>query len=314
MEKSVVAEYRITVFTPTYNRAYTLPNLYSSLINQTVFDFEWLIVDDGSTDNTESIVSQWLKAESPFPIRYYKKENGGKHRAINFALSKSVGELFFIVDSDDCLTDVAIEMLINVCNTLPQKSEKTYAGIAGCKGYHNGQLIGTTFNGYMLDCLATEWAKHGVDGDKAEAFFTEVLREYPFPEFEDEKFVTEAAVWDRMAMDGYLLRYFNEVIYLCEYLEDGLTNQGLDLYYRNPQGYGYYLRQARKAGKFPANVQTYYDVECYLHWRSRMNAATVADLIGTEPGILLWKVITYQLRQYGSKCKQLLLRILKKKE
>ena len=305
-------EYRVTVFTPTYNRAYTLPKLWESLKRQTVFDFEWLIVDDGSIDHTEELVLQWISEENPFEIRYYRKENGGKHRAINFALSRAKGELFFIVDSDDCLPDTAIKTILQMRNTLPVQSVEQYAGIAGCKGYFSGQMVGTTFAGETLDCTSIERAKHGIEGDKAEVFFTEVLCRYPFPEFEGEKFVTEATVWDRMALDGYLLRYFNKVIYLCEYLEDGLTHQGLDLYYRNPKGYGCYLRQCRTAKKFSRALQNYFDVECYLHWRKQMNLAEIAALIGADAKSLVINAMKYQARQYGSKCKRWLLSLLKR--
>ncbi len=305
-------KYAVTVFTPSFNRAYILPQLYKSLLRQSVFDFEWLIVDDGSTDETESIVAEWVKVENAFPIRYFCKENGGKHRAINFALPKARGELFFIVDSDDYLTDDAIEKLIAMSCSLPNASIAEYAGVSGCRGYQNGTMIGSSFVGQFLDCTSLERDKHNIDGDKAEAFFTKVLRNYPFPEFEREKFVTEAAVWDKMSLDGYKIRYFNDIIYLCEYLEDGLTQQGLDLYYRNPQGYGYYLRQSRNANKFSKNVQTYYDVECYLHWRKQMGFKEIAELIGTQRCTLIVNTAVYLLRQHGSKVKRKVLSWVKR--
>ena len=312
MEKLTEFGFHVTVFTPTYNRAYMLHNLYDSLKRQTRYDFEWLIVDDGSTDNTEEVVAKWLKEKLPFPVRYYKKENGGKHRAINFALTRANGELFFIVDSDDYLSDTAIETIVHIYGTLPLNSVTKYAGIAGCKGYYNGEMIGSSFKGEFLDCLSVNREKFGISGDKAEIFITSVLREYPFPEFEGENFVTEAVVWDKMSLDGYYLRYFNDVIYLCEYLEDGLTRQGLELYYKNPQGYGYYLRQSRKAGKFEKNVQLYFDVECYLHWKNQIELQKIAEMIDTKPSTLIWQVNIYRLRKYGSKCKQFILNILKR--
>ena len=303
---------KVTVFTPTYNRAYIIEKLYQSLQRQTVTDFEWLVVDDGSIDNTEDLFKKWIKENNKFPIRYYKKENGGKHRAVNYALPLAEGELFFIVDSDDFLTDNSIELLIQMRNTLAEVSDKKYCGVVGCKGYENGKIVGSTFGGEYIDCLSIERSKHNIEGDKAEAFFTEVLRKYPFPEFEGEKFVTEAAVWDKMALDGYYLRYFNKTIYICEYLEDGLTNQGLDLYYKNPKGYGYYLRQSRNAQKFSKGLQKYFDVECYLHWRKQMSAKEIAELIGTKSSIMLCNAYMYRFKQCGSKVKQFLLRILKR--
>ena len=305
-------EYAVTIFTPTFNRAYILPQLYKSLLCQSIFDFEWLIVDDGSVDNTEEVVAEWLDTVNLFPIRYFRKENGGKHRAINYALPRASGELFFIVDSDDFLKEDAIEKLIEMRNSLPDESYTKYAGISGCRGYFNGTMVGSSFVGDFLDCSSIERSKYNIDGDKAEAFFTGVLRKYPFPEFVGEKFVTEATVWDRMALDGYKIRYFNRIIYLCEYLEDGLTHQGLDLYHKNPQGYGYYLRQCRAAGKFSKALQNYFDVECYLHWRKKMRLNEVAVLIGVKTGTLAVNTVIYKLRQYGSRCKQLLLHSIRK--
>ena len=294
----------VTVFTPSFNRAYILPQLYKSLLAQTINDFEWLIVDDGSADNTEALVAQWIATDHPFPIRYFRQENGGKHRAINYALPLAQGELFFIVDSDDYLTKDAIEKLYEMQNSLPEGSRSEFAGVSGCKGYSNGTMVGTSFEGEHLDCTSIERSKHNIDGDKAEAFFTRVLQNYPFPEFDGEKFVTEAAVWDRMALDGYKIRYFNNIIYLCEYLDDGLSHQGLDLYYRNPQGYGYYLRQSRKAGKFSKGLQAYFDVECYLRWRKQMSLKDIAELIGVQCCTLIMNTVVYLLRQCGSKIKR----------
>src|SRR5690606_8327144 len=99
----------ITIFTATYNRAYTLPTLYNSLLRQINFDFEWLIIDDGSTDNTEKLVKDWSTRNNPFKIRYIKNRNGGKPRAINKAVELANTPYLFILDSDDYLTDDAVE-------------------------------------------------------------------------------------------------------------------------------------------------------------------------------------------------------------
>lgn len=116
-------KYKITLFTPTYNRAYVLETLYRSIQRQTFRDFEWIVVDDGSTDNTEDLVNSWMEEKNFFPIRYYKQANGGKCRAINWGLDLAEGELFFIMDSDDYLTDDAMETVV--------KWESTIAGKAG---------------------------------------------------------------------------------------------------------------------------------------------------------------------------------------
>ena len=120
---------KITVFTPTYNRAYIIETLYRSLQRQSFRDFEWLIVDDGSSDNTEEVVARWQLEGNDFPIRYYKKENGGKCRAINYGVDRAQGKLFFNVDSDDYLTDDALEKVAAWVETLPR--DGSFCGVVG---------------------------------------------------------------------------------------------------------------------------------------------------------------------------------------
>jgi glycosyltransferase involved in cell wall biosynthesis len=210
----------ITIFTPAYNRAYTLGRLYESLCRQTCNDFEWLVVDDGSTDNTEQLIDD-LIAEHKIPIRYIHKENGGKHTAINIGVKEARGELFFIVDSDDYLTDDAIEWI--TINSKEILRDKSFAGISGRDITISGISVGK-FQQDVIDATALEIRnRYHVTGDLSEIFKTSVLRLFPFPEFEGERFSPEALVWNRIASAGYKLRYYNKGIYVCEYLEDGLT-------------------------------------------------------------------------------------------
>lgn len=210
----------VTVFTPTYNRAYILPKLYESLRKQTSLDFEWLIVDDGSTDDTGRLCCQWAE-EAVFPVRYVRQPNGGKHRAINRGVQEAVGELFFIVDSDDQLSEDAVEAIQRHFQAI--RDDSSFAGVCGLKAYFDGAKVGGECNFGTLECNALDFRyKHGIKGDMAEVFRTEVLREYPFPEIGGERFCPEALVWNRIA-GKYKLRYFYEKIYLCDYLQDGLT-------------------------------------------------------------------------------------------
>lgn len=126
--------YKITVFTPTYNRGYIIEKLYRSLQRQTFQDFEWVVMDDGSTDNTEEIFESWMQEDNRFPIRYYKQENGGKCRAINRGLDLAKGELFFIMDSDDYLTDNALERIVYWESTIA--GQQNYAGVVGLSLIH----------------------------------------------------------------------------------------------------------------------------------------------------------------------------------
>lgn len=236
-------DYKITVFTPTYNRAYILENLYRSLQRQSYGDFEWLVVDDGSSDGTEALFDRWRREENPFPIRYVRQENGGKCRAINHGLELARGELFFTVDSDDYLTDDALEKVARWEAELPKDGK--FCGFAGNLGTApdatpNKPLPGAFFDGTAFD-------RYGiVDGERASVFYTTIHRRYRYPEFPGENFMTEAVTWNRMANDGYRMRFFNDIIWIFEYKDDGLTRSGYDLFLRNPQGTGLFFREKAK--------------------------------------------------------------------
>lgn len=232
--------YPVTVFTPTYNRAYILGDLYHSLQRQTCMDFEWLIVDDGSADDTKALVASWQGEENPFPIRYIYQENGGKCRAINRGLKEAEGRLFFTVDSDDYLTDDAIEKVIRWDGELP--ADGHYCGYAGNMGTALGVTTNRLFPGDYLDGTALNRYDR-VDGERAFVFYTEIHRKYLYPEFPGEKFLTEAVTWDLMAHDGYKMRFYNDIIRIWEYKDDGLTQAGYRVFLENPQGTGLFFRQ-----------------------------------------------------------------------
>ncbi len=232
--------YPVTVFTPTYNRAYILGDLYHSLQRQTCMDFEWLIVDDGSADDTKALVASWQGEKNPFPIRYVYQENGGKCRAINRGLKEADGRLFFTVDSDDYLTDDAIEKVIRWDGELPRDGH--FCGYVGNRGITPTQTPNRLFPGGYLDGTALDRYDQ-VDGERAFVFYTEIHRKYLYPEFPGEKFLTEAVTWDLMAHDGYKMRFYNDIIWIWEYKDDGLTRAGYRVFLENPQGTGLFFRQ-----------------------------------------------------------------------
>ena len=229
----------ISILTPTYNRAYILHNAYRSLCEQSLFDFEWIIIDDGSIDNTEELVAVWKKECNLFPIIYYKQENGGKHRAVNKGISFVRSEYVLILDSDDILENNAVELIHKWIISIEGLSG--FAGVAGLKGWNNKEgVVGRGVKKDYIDATNLERRKYGLDGDKAEIYKTEILKKYPFPEFDGENFLRESASWDRIAYNGYKLRWFNTVIYRCDYLGDGLTkNAGDELYAKNFNGFTY---------------------------------------------------------------------------
>lgn len=212
---------KVSVFTPTFNRGYILGNLYDSLKNQTSCDFEWIIVDDGSTDHTRELVESILQEKSPFPISYYYQTNGGKHTAINKGVQYAHGEWFFVVDSDDYLSNDAIETIIKDAKSI--ESDNSLTGLAYNRAYFNGEVIGGAVDYEQLDCSLLDYRyKYKVRGDKAEIYKTAIFKLYSFPVIEGEKFCTEAMVCNRIALK-YKLRYINKSIYYCEYLSDGLS-------------------------------------------------------------------------------------------
>ena len=224
----------ITILTPTYNRASLLPRLFDSLLRQTNKDFEWIVVDDGSTDDTREVVANLKeKCDGAFPMGYVYKANGGKHMAINIGAERARGELLFIADSDDLLTDDALETVANSWHDI--SDDKSFAGIAGLDiAMDTREVIGSGLPQEHIDCNAIDIRyRHHVTGDMKEVFRTEVLREFPFPEFAGERFCPEQLVWFRMAR-RYRLRYINKPIYIADYQPDGITAGITRARMRNP--------------------------------------------------------------------------------
>ena len=244
--KDIMNNIVLTIFTPTYNRGNLLSYVYESLKKQSVKNFEWLIVDDGSTDNTSEVVQAFL-AEKAFPIRYIKKKNEGKHIAINCAAKEAKGEWFFIVDSDDYILDNAVERIMYYLNEV--KDNSNFAGVVGLRGdgEKNPWTVGRLkdinekrlkqnrgLNKKYIDATSIEYRyKYHIDGDRAEVVRTELISQYPFPKFEGEKFLPESYLWLTLSIKGYKFRWFNEVIYITEYMDDGLTRNGKKLAMEN---------------------------------------------------------------------------------
>lgn len=212
----------VTVLTPTFNRGGRLQSLWNSLQKQTVKDFEWLVVDDGSTDGTKDLITQ-LQEKSDFPIRYIYKSNGGKHTALNVGIQTICSELIFIVDSDDCVTDDAVESILKIHKKY--RSQNNICGYAFLRAFPDGKVNGKKFDvdekiGSYIDVRVNG---NDTGADKAEVFKTHCLKEFPFPEYPNEKFLGEDLVWVRMARK-YEMVHINKAIYVGNYLEDGLTN------------------------------------------------------------------------------------------
>ena len=223
----------ITVLTPTFNRGYIIKKAYESLLRQTDKDFEWLVIDDGSTDNTEKIINSFIK-DDLINVRYYKKENGGKHTALNYGFEKASGKYTIILDSDDYLADDAIEIIKSYIDKYEDNNE--IACLSFLRIYEDGKTVGREYNGDEIVSDYIEF-KHnkGFTGDMAEVYKTKVLCDYPFPVFENERFLSEAIVWNKIALK-YKTVFVNKGIYVCEYLNDGLSKNILINRIKSPVG------------------------------------------------------------------------------
>ncbi|MFU0811234.1 MAG: hypothetical protein ACFWTL_06220 [Atopobium sp.] len=236
----------ITVFTPTYNRAYTLTRLFNSMQIQGCRDFEWVVVDDGSTDDTETLCQSFLSMAT-FPMRYIRQGNAGKHVAINRGATEAEGEWFFIVDSDDWLPKDSIELNVRYISQIAD--DPSFAGVSGVRARADGSLLlgpgksletmgertKELFAREYIDATSQDYRdKFRMPGDRAEVIRTELVRETPFPSFPGERFVDEYYLWQSLSDRDLKLRWFNKATYCGDYLADGLTTNMRDVMRRNP--------------------------------------------------------------------------------
>ena len=210
----------LTVFTPAYNRAHTLPRTYESLKKQSNKDFIWLIVDDGSSDSTAELVKEWQKKEVEFEIQYIYKRNGGMHTAHNIAYENIYTELNVCIDSDDCLADDAVNLIWNAWQKV---KDKDYAGLIGLDADLDGKIIGKDFPKDMKETTLMGYYASGGKGDKKLVYRTDVIKKYPpYPVFEGEKYVALAYKY-RLIDQDYKLAVIPEVLCNVEYQADGST-------------------------------------------------------------------------------------------
>ena len=229
----------LTVFTPSYNRAHTLPRTYESLLRQDCMDFVWLIVDDGSSDNTAGLVQSWQQMDNGFEIRYLYKENGGMHTAHNAAYEVIDTELNVCIDSDDCLADGAVKKILDKWNLV---KDQGYAGIIGLDADMNGKLIGKGFPDGLTETTLSGYYAAGGSGDKKLVYRTDIIRKYPpYPVFEGEKYVALAYKY-RLIDQDYKLAVLDEVLCNVEYQADGSSGTMWKQYLNNPKGFAFWRK------------------------------------------------------------------------
>ena len=230
---------RLTVFTPAYNRAHTLPRTYESLCNQKCKDFCWLIIDDGSTDDTEQLVKGWMEKDNGFEIQYIYKENGGMHTAHNMAYENITTELNVCVDSDDCMAEDGVAKILK---TWDEVKDSGYAGIIGLDADMNGKIIGKSFPKSMKETTLMGYYAMGGAGDKKLVYRTDIIKKYPpYPAFEGEKYVALAYKY-RLIDQDYKLAVLPQILCNVEYQEDGSSGTMWKQYLKNPKGFAFWRK------------------------------------------------------------------------
>jgi glycosyltransferase involved in cell wall biosynthesis len=217
-----------TVFTATYQRAHTLGRVRDSLAAQTMRDFEWLVVDDGSTDGTEALLREWT-SDSPYPIRVIRQENLGKPVAWNRGVAEARGELFLSIDSDDACVPIALERFLHHWQSISEASRARFSAVTALAVDQHGRVLGDRFPDDVTDSDPLEIRfRYGVRGEKWGFHRIEVLREFPFPDPGKGRWVDESLVWDRIGR-SYRTRYVNEEL-LRHHIgtEGGLMSQVAD--------------------------------------------------------------------------------------
>lgn len=291
----------LTIFTPTYNRAHTLHRCYESLRGQACKAFKWLIIDDGSTDNTRELVEEWMKQENGFEILYEYKENGGMHTAHNRAYELIDTELNVCIDSDDYLADNAVEKILNIWNRRDKR--KVYSGIIGLDATFDNEIIGTKFEENLMTTTLSGFYQRGGTGDKKQVYRTDIMKKYPpYPVFEGEKYV--GLNYKYLLCDQeYELLVTNDVLCNVEYQTDGSSANMLRQYWNNPKGFAFLRTFYMKYNKsYRRNF-----IDC-IHYVSSSIISKNKNFIKESPlkimtmmavpfGILLTMYIKYKIKE-----------------
>lgn len=269
----------LTVFTPVYNRAHTLPRTYESLRGQNCKDFMWLIIDDGSTDGVESLVRKWQKEDNGFEIQYIYKENGGMHTAHNVAYEHIVTELNSCIDSDDCMAEGAVQSIVEEWKKV---KDKGYAGLIGLDADLNGKLIGKGFPKDLKETTLMGYYAAGGSGDKKLVYRTDIIKKYPpYPVFEGEKYVALAYIY-RLIDQDYKLAVLDKVLCNVEYQDDGSSATMWKAYVKHPKGFAFWRKTCMKYPESPKRLL----MDC-IHYVSNSLIAKNQHFISESPRKIL---------------------------
>lgn len=294
-------EILLTIFTPAYNRAHTLPRTYESLVSQTCKDFIWLIIDDGSQDNTAELVKQWQARDNGFEIQYIYKVNGGMHTAHNTAYANIHTELNTCIDSDDKLAPGAVEKILSKWE---QVRNKGYAGIIGLDADFDGNILGKGFPEGLVETTVIGYYAAGGSGDKKLVYRTEIINSYPeYPVFEGEKYVSLSYKY-RLIDQTYQMAVLDEVLCNVEYQPDGSSNTMWKQYLINPKGWMFWRRVQMQ---YPESTKRLI-INCIHYCSSSFlagNRTFVAEspkkiltLLCTPAGWCLSKYVRYKVKKH----------------
>lgn len=273
----------LSIITPTYNRGYTLGRLYKSLLSQSDHDFEWIVVNDGSTDNTEKLIQEF-QSQDKIKIRYYFQPNGGKQRAHNKGVEEAEGELSVCVDSDDALSPAAVKTAKQIWKS---GNQQKHIGILAKRGdFEKHEPICADWPDILKDCtMIGLQEQYGFRGDTVLFFKTSLMKEHLFAEFEGEKFVPEDSLYADLDAYGTMI-LSKDVLYYCEYLPDGLTSQYRRLLLDNPMGTSFcYYRKMLRSGNTLNRIKNATVSQAFLMRSGRKaeysrNGRSIAMLIG----------------------------------
>ena len=288
----------LTIFTPAYNRAYTLHLGYEALLRQTSKDFEWLIIDDGSTDNTRELVESWI-AENKIPIRYHYQENQGMHGAHNTAYRLINTELNTCIDSDDYMPDDAVEKIIAFWR---KYGSKQVAGIVGLDADFEGKLIGTPFKENNVPIRLSHFYNQGGKGDKKYVYRSDIICNYPeYPIFKGEKYVSLGYKYELIEQD-YPVLAMNEVLVNVEYRPDGSSMNMFRQYIKNPQGFAFIRKSSMQLAPTAKRrfMEAIHYVSSSLILKNKCfiqeSPQKLLTLLAIPSGIILYLFIIYKTR------------------
>lgn len=292
----------LTIFTPAYNRAHTLVRTYQSLCNQTCKDFEWLLIDDGSTDNTAEIVKKWIE-EADFSIHYIYQENQGMHGAHNTAYKNITTELNTCIDSDDFMPIDAVE---NIVTFWGNNKNNKYAGFIGLDQREDGSIIGSSFPLEMKETTLLDFYAKGGTGDKKIVYRTDVIKQYPeYPLFEGERYVGLAYKYMLIDQD-YKLLTLNKPLVTVEYQADGSSNMMWKQYWNNPRGFAFFRKTEMVVAptlkrKFISCI--HYVSSCIISKNKKViteSPQKILTLLAIVPGVILYYIIKRKVKQNKS--------------